>query len=314
MNHPRISIVVPVYNMERFLAECLDSIISQTYTNWECLIIDDGSKDSSGVICDEYASKDCRFKVFHKKNGGVSSARNLGIINCQGDFICFVDSDDTIYNGYLDTLLTSLQNSDADSSACGYRIYKTDNDYVDVCFPTCVTSIEEEIKAFYVKYGADSQRYICNRLLKTGIVKRNRIFFREDIFYKEDGLFLIEYLCKSNGKVAHNSQSLYKYLQNPNSAMHVIKKSYNPRLFTNVTAHRLIISQIKKNCSKDSVKLAKKNAKGSYLWLITTMGGYRACKFNDLLFAEFDIMKAIGFVDYLLWSSWRVACHIKHIF
>ena len=98
---PVVSIIVPVYNTEKFLHRCIDSILTQTYTDFELLLIDDGSKDSSGSICDEYAEKDSRVRVFHKENGGVSSARNLGLDNAQGEWITFVDSDDYIEENYL---------------------------------------------------------------------------------------------------------------------------------------------------------------------------------------------------------------------
>ena len=99
---PRVSIIVPVYKAEAYLHRCIDSIIVQTFTNWELLLVDDGSPDRSGVICDEYAGKDERIKVFHKENGGVSSARNLGIDKAVGEWLCFIDSDDTIQPTYLD--------------------------------------------------------------------------------------------------------------------------------------------------------------------------------------------------------------------
>ena len=92
-----ISIIIPVYNAEKYLNRCLDSVLAQTFTNWECLLIDDGSKDLSGKICDEYVSKDSRFRVFHKENGGVSVARNLGIRESLGEWIYFCDSDDYVY-------------------------------------------------------------------------------------------------------------------------------------------------------------------------------------------------------------------------
>ena len=116
---PRVSIIVPVYKAEAYLHRCIDSIIVQTFTNWELLLVDDGSPDRSGVICDEYAGKDERIKVFHKENGGVSSARNLGIDKAVGEWLCFIDSDDTIQPTYLDNfesfyfkykLETSFQN------------------------------------------------------------------------------------------------------------------------------------------------------------------------------------------------------------
>ena len=94
MNNPFVSIIVPVYNTEKYLCRCIDSILSQTYTDFELLLINDGSKDNSGIICDEYSIKDSRVRVFHKKNGGLSSARNLGIQNIRGVYTIFVDSDD----------------------------------------------------------------------------------------------------------------------------------------------------------------------------------------------------------------------------
>ena len=99
-----ISIIIPVYKVEKYLRMCLDSIINQTFTDWEALLIDDGSPDNSGVICDEYAAKDSRFRVFHKSNGGVSSARNMGIDNARGKWVTFVDSDDYLLPSFLDGL------------------------------------------------------------------------------------------------------------------------------------------------------------------------------------------------------------------
>ena len=91
-----ISIIVPVYNTEKYLHRCIDSVLAQTYQDFELLLIDDGSKDSSGAICDEYAAQDTRVRVFHKENGGVSSARNVGLDLAQGEWVTFVDSDDYI--------------------------------------------------------------------------------------------------------------------------------------------------------------------------------------------------------------------------
>ena len=93
---PKISVIVPVYNTEKYLHRCIDSVLAQTFTDWELLLIDDGSKDTSGSICDKYAAKDKRIRVFHKENGGVSSARNLGRDYAQGEWVTFVDSDDYI--------------------------------------------------------------------------------------------------------------------------------------------------------------------------------------------------------------------------
>ncbi|MGN0202626.1 MAG: glycosyltransferase family 2 protein, partial [Candidatus Cryptobacteroides sp.] len=101
MDCPKISVIVPVYNAESTIRRCVDSILAQTFTDFECLLIDDGSKDRSGEICDEYAAKDSRVRVFHKENGGVSSARNVGLDNAKGEWVTFVDSDDWIDSYYL---------------------------------------------------------------------------------------------------------------------------------------------------------------------------------------------------------------------
>ena len=101
MNNPEVSIIVPVYNVEKYLPRCIDSILAQTSTNFELILIDDGSTDKSGMICDEYAKKDNRIKVFHKENGGVSSARNIGLDNASGEWLAFIDPDDAVDKEYL---------------------------------------------------------------------------------------------------------------------------------------------------------------------------------------------------------------------
>lgn len=113
-NHnPKISVIVPVYNVEKYLRRCVDSILAQTFTDFELLLIDDGSKDKSGEICDEYAKTDNRVKVFHKENGGVSSARNLGLDNAKGEWICFCDADDWVLSEWLQAFsLLILGNED----------------------------------------------------------------------------------------------------------------------------------------------------------------------------------------------------------
>lgn len=101
MERPLVTVIIPVYNAENTLARCVDSILAQTFTDFELLLIDDGSRDGSAALCDEYAKKDGRVRVFHKENGGVSSARNVGLDNAQGEWLCFCDSDDYTYPCWL---------------------------------------------------------------------------------------------------------------------------------------------------------------------------------------------------------------------
>ena len=187
---PKISVIVPVYNTEMYLHRCIDSILSQTFTDFELLLIDDGSKDSSGTICDEYAAKDSRVRVFHKENGGVSSARNLGLDNAKGDWITFVDADDYMFPDMLVTMLSVLELKKSDIVICGttetgggFWKPKADKDY----------SIED-LKNDFVSL-------LHTELLSPPwckIYSRDKIGdirFNDDVSFGEDLMFNIQYLA-----------------------------------------------------------------------------------------------------------------------
>lgn len=124
MHQELISIIVPIFNTEKHLHQCLDSILSQSYENFECLLINDGSTDASASICREYIAKDARFRYFEKENGGVSSARNLGIERSGGAYITFIDSDDWVEFDYLEVLYSAIIQETADISVSSYRTYE----------------------------------------------------------------------------------------------------------------------------------------------------------------------------------------------
>ena len=125
MHQELISIIVPIFNTEKYLHQCLDSILSQSYENFECLLINDGSTDASASICREYVAKDARFRYFEKENGGVSSARNLGIERSGGGaYITFIDSDDWVEFDYLEVLYSAIIQENADISVSTYRVYE----------------------------------------------------------------------------------------------------------------------------------------------------------------------------------------------
>lgn len=126
---PKISAIIPIYNADKYLICVLDCILNQSFSDWECLLIDDGSSDESGKICDEYAQKDNRFKVIHKPNGGVSSARNVGLDNARGEWITFIDADDFISNNYFN----AIENSNEDMVFTKSRkFFPETNKYVDI--------------------------------------------------------------------------------------------------------------------------------------------------------------------------------------
>ena len=123
MMNKLVSIIIPVYNVEKYLAECIESVLKQTYQNIEILLIDDGSPDNSGKICDEYEEKDSRVRVIHKENGGVSSARNVGLEQANGEYITFIDSDDFVSESYIEELYIALENGNSDLAFCKYNHY-----------------------------------------------------------------------------------------------------------------------------------------------------------------------------------------------
>lgn len=186
---PKISVIVPVYNTEKYLHRCIDSILAQTFTDFELLLIDDGSKDNSGAICDEYAAKDQRVRVFHKKNGGVSSARNLGLDNAQGEWITFVDSDDWLQRNYLNSLYKVDEITDI--SSCYYKAFGWEKWIPQPL--TDVTYKYEDIKDG-IKQNIMNFNVIWCKLFKAEIIRTNNIRFIPQISYGEDTIFMYQFL------------------------------------------------------------------------------------------------------------------------
>ena len=173
-----ISIIVPIYNVENYLRQCLDSIMNQTYQNFECLLINDGSPDNSADICREYVSKDSRFRYFEKENGGVSSARNLGIECSGGAYITFIDSDDWVDSDYLEVLYTTLLEEGADITVSTYKQFNIkDNCFYFHAFqrgydkkiftsPELIDNLQL-LSSFDHSYGSSSNKLVKSRQLKT---------------------------------------------------------------------------------------------------------------------------------------------------
>lgn len=152
MTNPIISIIVPVYNVEKYLPKCVDSILGQTYTNLEIILVDDGSPDNCGKICDEYAKKDKRIKVIHKKNGGLSDARNVAIDVAKGEYITFVDSDDYVTSDYVETLYRLVEKHQCKAGVAWLRTFQEGCD-ADTNQPSYQEKVFERIegieKMFY---------------------------------------------------------------------------------------------------------------------------------------------------------------------
>ena len=210
MNKPLISIIVPVYNVEQYLRQCIESIIRQIYKNLEIILIDDGSTDNSGKICDEYALKDDRIIIIHKQNGGVSSARNAGLKIAKGDYIGFVDGDDYIRNDMYEELYNTAIKTNTELVVCNYLKGNENNWITNNVFPLQqILTIKE---AFQYLYKCES---IYTKMFKKNII--NNIFFDENIVYGEDRLFYIE-AYKKIDKIGCLPSAKYFYRTNPNSS------------------------------------------------------------------------------------------------
>ena len=189
MNKELISVIVPVFNVEKYLERCVETIVNQTYKNLEIILVNDGSTDNSGELCDELAKKDNRIKVVHKENGGLSDARNTGERESTGEYIIFIDSDDYIHHEMLNTLYTQIVEKNADVSICGVM-----NVYSNSETPQCsdinmdfVCDKEGFLKEYLI--GEKIPGSICNKLLKKSIANKlefpvGKIY--EDAFYHYD--------------------------------------------------------------------------------------------------------------------------------
>ncbi|WP_291593831.1 glycosyltransferase family 2 protein [Bacteroides sp.] len=190
-----ISIVVPVYNAGNTIERCINSVISQKYLNWELILVDDGSSDSSGVICDEYARKDSRVKVFHKPNEGVSSARNLALDKAAGKWVTFVDSDDMIRPKFLEYFVEGTKKDDFQLAfltdyISDYQGRIIVNHVADAAFWD-----EQDITAFLRQYvDAPILKAVHSKFFVTEIIQKNSVCFNHAVRAGEDHLFVLEYL------------------------------------------------------------------------------------------------------------------------
>lgn len=224
-----ISIIIPVYNTEKYLATCIDSVISQSFTDFEVLLVDDGSTDRSGFICDEYAKKDSRIRVFHKENGGVSSARNLGLDYANGEWVYFVDSDDEVLPGGIQTLVDCISD-DVDCVMGGYIEIDEEGHSKEIDErKTMRLSRKRSVITMYISYGL--YYYYCGylwiRLLRNKIIHDFQIRFNPTISIKEDTLFLMQYVCRSNGITRQTTTPVYKYCRRADSAMGQVMRGFN---------------------------------------------------------------------------------------
>ena len=221
---PEISVIVPVYKVEPYLRRCVDSILSQTFADFELILVDDGSPDNCGAICDEYAQKDSRVRVIHKENGGVSSARNAGLDIANGTYVTFCDSDDYYTVEWLENLLVAITSNQADVIVGNFKMMSSDEKELQ--------SIQHEVATYQTESFEGKKQYVYSqlfgnkngwevwsRLFKMQIVKDKNVRFCESCGnYAEDLGFVLEYMLFAN-KVVSIEFSGYRYRVRPESMM-----------------------------------------------------------------------------------------------
>lgn len=234
-----ISIIIPIYNVEGYLSRCIDSVLNQTYKNLEIILVDDGSPDNCGKICDEYAKKDSRIKVIHKENGGVSSARNAGLDIARGDYIGFVDPDDYIHQTMYETLISEISEDDFDIVECNYtQIYEDGSNLT--------RNIKDKVYSDYYDileggFTAYLSFVIWDKLYKKSIIDGTR--FNTSFKVAEDQLFFFE--CAKKGAVLKsiNKPLYYYYLRNDS----VMRKSFHRGFFDAL----MVLEILRDDCKKD---------------------------------------------------------------
>ncbi len=225
MGNPLVSIIVPIYNVNKYLKRCLDSIINQDYANIEIILVDDGSTDNSGSICDYYKSKDPRIIVMHKQNEGVSIARNSGINIARGEYICFSDSDDLLQKNYVSLLLEGIVDNNADMSIA--------SSYNRGFLKSKKIIIPEKVIDFHSKKqdencGIFTQSFMLApwcKMFKKEIIVTNRIKFPVGIGYGEDTIFIYNYI-KNCKKIVVINKDIYVY----NSLLSTASRKFWPEM------------------------------------------------------------------------------------
>lgn len=240
---PLVSVIIPVYNTEKYLNQCINSVLAQTLSDIEVLLIDDGSTDGSGKICDDYARKDKRIHVIHTSNHGVSHARNRGLDQAKGEYISFTDSDDWIDPDMIATLYRLMQTHHADLSTCGYIIEDENGSIIYNIKEKAIYTLNKW-DTIYSLFHDKHYKYkgnLWDKLYNRNIIDNHHLRFNEKIYYNEDRLFIFQYLsyCQS---LAYTSSPYYHYIMRSNSAMNLAQNIYHEKLCTFMDAFDIMTS------------------------------------------------------------------------
>ena len=262
MNNELISVIVPVYNVEKYLERCIRSILKQTYKNNEIILVDDGSKDKSGIICDKYMKIYKNIKVFHKENGGVSSARNIGLKNSSGKYILFVDSDDYLEENMIENMIENLKTQKAQVVQCEYNEVDEDGKIIKSIHNSKLKAVENSYDIVQEFLERNITISLWNKIFSKSVLEN--IYFDEEIHHYEDKLFILRVLLQCN-KISYLNEPEYNYVKRENSVSYdLFKVSYLEILDVDekieaeiMKKYPNIIIKVKKNQIEDKLELVK---------------------------------------------------------
>lgn len=258
--NPLISIIVPVYNGDKYLSRCVDSILSQTFQDFELLLVDDGSKDISSDICDNYAAKDQRIKVFHKKNGGVSSARNIGLNHAKGEWIAFIDADDYVKESYLANLWEHSQKQV--DLVISYAEIHNGDDINKESYPSKFVD-DMNFEIMFIENDMHWHTSPWSKLYKRNIIEKHNLRFCEGMHIGEDAVFLYSYMLYSNKIYISNDTDYCYFAYTPGSLTKRVN-SLDSEILAYNQIRTIVESMIIKKKIKDITALNNLN------WLIAS--------------------------------------------
>lgn len=313
---PLISVLIPVYNTEPFLRDCLNSVINQTYTNFEVILVDDGSTDQSGAICDEFALKDNRFKVIHQENQGVAIARIVGFDNCQGELISFIDSDDYVSPDFLEQLSKPIINEGADIVCCDlYRIIN----HTKVSLGKIVSGAfrGESLRDFISNRFLFNQQTKCSGIppgLTTKMVRRSFVkdglLLGKGLWFGEDTIGFLQMLTRCECLVILPSK-LYNYVMHDGEAV----DRYDRILWGNNIE---LLQKIESLCEREGI-IINGIRSGAWKYISNTMYKMRRANLNcnsfcnDLSFARNSSYMKRYFEPWLINKEYGIKGNVGYI-
>lgn len=247
-----VSVIVPVYNVAEYLRPCIESILKQTFVNYELILVDDGSTDKSGIICDEYAEKDNRIFVIHQKNGGLSAARNTGIDSMHGQFVTFIDSDDIVSKCYLEVLYNDIRRANAQIAICQMEFIENSNflnEKEEICEPLVMSGRDAVLNMYMEEAGIKVNA--CAKLYCSSLFSKLR--FPVGKIHEDQAR--VPMLLFTAEKVVINSAQLYGYRLRTDSIVH---RKFSVKRYDDIEAIDDCITFFEKNQEEMIVKAAKK--------------------------------------------------------